>query len=114
MTATADAYWADVHALKLDQRQRADMKRFVLMFGADAEVRAVTESLIARYVSGAVDNPVVRLSTQSGDVESVRADMTRFIEFHGPHLWASLGTEAGIRASVQGRQAARGSYQSDT
>lgn len=103
---------ASVTAIPLDCEFARTWSRYLDQFGRDHEVREIAASLMHRFmreIDAAVVNKVQGIHPDYGARHLIKL-MDDFISFHGPHLWAALGTEAGIRASVLGRQAAEGSY----
>lgn len=87
---------------------------FVSKFGRDRDVQEITLMLVERWIRTAEESARIRMACQLGESRMLMDELEDYVRFHGPHLWASLGTEAGVRASVQWRQPARGSYRTDT
>ena len=85
---------------------------FLLLWGDDPDVADITAVLFHRW-SLQLDQSRARDWSARATSHNVRALLdtaAEYIDFHGPHLWAGLLTEAGVRASLRGRRAADGSY----
>ncbi len=82
--------------------------------GKDPDVREVTKSLVQRWLREAEQSGLIRRACECADSALLTSELSEYVTFHGPHLYAALGTEAGVRASVRFRQAALGSYHKET
>jgi len=86
------------------------MDCFASWWGKDREVRAIVDMLVVRFEKQLTEAELRRYTEHERGADMMMRDLGQYCEFHGPHLFAGLCTEAGVYASIRGRQAAIGDY----